>query len=121
MPAPVLGLHLGAYAYGEEVMASGWREHLFCPSVFRVGQVQVPACRGFEMSASQFRQIAGEALSFGFEGLLRLLPTVVLHVLGHGNADETGDSAEAKESGIATGGLDSARGSHVDEHLGTPS
>src|SRR5260370_18450648 len=72
------------------------------------------------MSVSQLRQIAGETLSFGFKGLLRLLPTVALHVLGHGNADEPGDSAETKESGVATGGLDSASGSQVDEDLGTP-
>jgi hypothetical protein len=65
-------------------------------------------------------KVAGETFSFGFQGLLRLLPTVVLHVLGQGNTDETGDSAEAKESGVATGGLNPAGGSHVDEYLGTP-
>ena len=72
------------------------------------------------MGVSQLSEIAGEALSFGFEGLLRLLPAVALHVLGQGNADEMGDSAEAKESGVATGGVDSASGAHVDEDLGTP-
>ena len=101
-------------------MASSWREYLFCPGVFCVGEAQVPACRSFEMSVSQFDEIASETLSFGFEGLLRLLPAVLLHILGHGNADETGEPAEVKESGVATGGLDSASGSHVDEHLGTP-
>ena len=72
------------------------------------------------MSIPQLCQIAGYALSFGFKGLLGLLPTVVLHVVGYGNADEAGDSAEAKEFGVATGGLDSASRAHVDEDLGTP-
>jgi hypothetical protein len=101
-------------------MAFGWREDFFCPGVFRRGEVQVPASRSFEMSVSQFRQIAGETLSFGFEDLLRLQSAVVLHVLGQGNSDEAGDSAEAKESGVATGGLDTASRSYVDEDLGTP-
>src|SRR5260370_13611053 len=118
--APVFGLNFGAYADGEDGSAGGCRESLFCSSLFCVGEVQVPAFRGFEMGVAQFREIAGEALSFGFKGLLRLLPTVALQVLGHGNADETGDSAEAKESGVATGGLDSASRSHVDDHLGAP-
>jgi len=118
--APVLGLDFGAYADGEEGMAGGCGEYFFRSRAFCVGEVQVPACGGFEMRVSQLRQIAGEALCFGFEGLGGFLPTVVLHVVGDGDADETGDSAEAKESGVATGGLDSASRPQVDEHLGTP-
>src|SRR4030088_3140204 len=118
--APVLGLDLGAYADGEDGMAGGWREYLFCPGVFCFGEVQVPTCGSFEMGVPQLCQIAGQALSFGFEGLLGLLPTVALHVVGQGNADDTGDSAEAKESGVATGGFDPASRSHVDEYMGTP-
>src|SRR4030088_3246633 len=122
--APVLGLDLGAYADGEDGMAAGWREDLFCPGLFCFGEVQVPTCGSFEMGVPQLCQIAGQALSFGFEGLLGLLPTVALHVVGQGNADDTGDSAEAKESGVAAGGgaggVDAASGTHVDEDLGTP-
>ena len=118
--APVLGLDLGAYADGEDGMAFGWREDFFCAGVFCFGEVEVPACRSFEMSVSQLRQIACETLSFGLEGLLRLLPAIVLHVLCEGNSDEAGDSAEAKESGVATGGIDSASRAHVDEDLRTP-
>jgi len=39
--APVFGLNLGAYADGEEGMAGGWREDLFCSSVFCIGEVKV--------------------------------------------------------------------------------
>src|SRR5437879_3817460 len=120
IPAPVFGLDVGAHADGENGMAGGCGEHLFRSCVFSVGEVQIPACRNFEMSVSQLCQIAGETFSFGFKGLLGLLPTVVLHVFGEWNADETGDSAEAKESGVSAGGVCSASGPHVDEDLGTP-
>jgi hypothetical protein len=45
-------LNLGAYADGKDGMAVSWREHLFCSCVFCFGEVQIPACGGFEMSVS---------------------------------------------------------------------
>ena len=69
------------------------------------------------MGVTQLRKIAGETRPFRFEGLLGLLPAVLLHVLGHGNADEAWNSAEAEELGVAACGLHSASRAHVDEHL----
>ena len=59
-------------------MACGCGQDLFCSCVFCVRQVQVPAFRGFEMRVSQLGQVAGEAFSFGFQGLLLQLAEELL-------------------------------------------
>ena len=101
-------------------MAGGGAGLALRACVFGFGEVEVPACGSVEMGVAELGEIAGETGGFGFEGLVGLLPAVLLHVFGDGNADEARDSAETEEVCVAAGGFDSASRPHVDEDLGTP-
>ena len=118
--APVFGLDFGTYADGDERAAGGGGEGLRGGGVFGGGEGEVPTGGGVEVGLTEFSDVAGESLGFGFQGLLVLLPAVVLHVFCEWNADEPGDATEAEEGGISARRLNAAGCAEIDEDLGPP-
>lgn len=89
--------------------------------MFGGGEGEVPTGGGVEVGRTEFGDVAGESLGFGFQGLMVLLPAVVLHVFGERDTDEPGDATEAEESGITASRRDTAGCTEIDENLGPPS
>ena len=122
--APVLGLHFGSDAGGEDGPVAGGGEDFSGAGVLGGGEAEIPAARVVEGCGAELGEVADEACGFGLEegfagSGIGLLPGE-LGVFGVGNADEARDAAEAKEERVAFGGGDAPASTDVDEDVRAP-
>ena len=119
LPAPVLGLHLGADADGEDRLGVRGLKDLVRPGSLGRGEPQVPGLGRVYVGVAELGQVARQAFRLGLERSI-MKDAMRLHGLGQGNADLTLDAAEPEEPGIAPGCFDAAYRTEIDEPLWPP-